>query len=284
MIARLISDVHLEFVYEASDKATLQQRQEHVNRILPPLENDDKTILLVNGDLACATKVNRIVNFFSEVAHRFRHVIYVLGNHEHYNGNIHTTETIIRNALAEFPNITIAGNTVKTISFDGVLFIACTLWTDYGKKTFRVDEIRSHISCGINDHQLVKITQSDGTTRKFHPDDGALIHADSLIDIECAVTTHDGPTVVLTHHLPSFSCVSPRFTVSHTDRIMTHAFASDLDWLITKCKPTFWLFGHTHDPFDLTIGETRLVCNPVGYPNENNQFRNKYNPTLVIEL
>lgn len=284
MIIRPISDAHLEFVYGASDKATIQQRQAHVNAILPPLDTDSKSILLVNGDLACITKIERITNFFSLVASRFRHVIYVLGNHEHYHGNIHTTENKIREALSPFPNITVAGNSVRTISFDGVLFVACTLWTDYGKKTFRVDEIRNYISCGINDHQLIKFTQSDGTERKYHPDDGALIHSDNLIDIEQALVMHDGPTVVLTHHLPSFSCVSPRFTINHSDRMMTHAFASELDWLINKCTPSHWFFGHTHDPFDFMMGDTRLICNPVGYPNENNAFRSRYNPTLVIEL
>ena len=282
MIVRPISDVHLEFVYEAGGKATIAQRHSHIYKILPPLDTDSRTILLVNGDLASSAKIERIAHFFALVAPRFRHVIYVLGNHEHYHGNINTTEDLIREALLDYPNITVVGNTVQTISFDGVLFVACTLWTDYGKKTFRVDEVRSHISCGINDHQLIKITQSDGTQRKFHPDDGALIHGDSLIDIECALAAHDGPTVVLTHHLPSFSCVSPRFTLTDSSRVMNYAFASDLDWLIMKYRPAYWFFGHTHDPFDLVIGGTRLICNPVGYPNENNQLNNKYNPALVI--
>ncbi len=284
MIVRPISDAHLEFVYEVSDKATLEQRVSHINKILPPLDTDAETILLVNGDLASVTKIERITNFFTLVAPRFKHVIYVLGNHEHYHGNIHTTEYTISEALSKFPNITIAGNCVKTISFDGVLFVACTLWTDYGKRTFRVDEIRNCISSGINDHRLVKITQSDGSVRKFHPDDGALIHAGCLMEIECALEGHDGPTVVLTHHLPSFMCVSPRFTFTDSDRKMNHAFASDVDWLIVKCKPNYWFFGHTHDSFDFHLEDTRLVCNPVGYPNENNQMKNKYNPTLVVEV
>jgi len=26
-----------------------------------------------------------------------------------------------------------------------------------------------------------------------------------------------------------------------------------------------WVHGHTHDPYDYVIGETRVVCNPRGY-------------------
>jgi hypothetical protein len=39
-----------------------------------------------------------------------------------------------------------------------------------------------------------------------------------------------------------------------------------------------WIHGHTHDEFDYTIGITKVLCNPRGYPKENqhNNFRLKY--------
>lgn len=284
MKIRPISDAHLEFVYEASETAPIHQRTNHIDKILPSMEDDSQTILVVAGDLASAVKIPRIVNFFHLVADRFKHIIYVLGNHEHYHGNIHTTENVISDALKDFPNITVVGNKVKTLLMDDVLFVAATLWTDYGKKTFAVDDIRNSISCGINDHHLIKITQSDGMNRSFHPDDGALLHEDAVIDIDRALESHKGKSIVITHHLPSFKCVSARFTLTESSRKMNHAFASDLDWLIERHQPDAWIFGHTHDPFCYKINNTTLVCNPVGYPNENNVFRSKYNPNLVIEL
>ena len=30
-----------------------------------------------------------------------------------------------------------------------------------------------------------------------------------------------------------------------------------------------WIYGHTHTPFQGEIYETKLWCNPLGYPGEN---------------
>jgi len=41
-----------------------------------------------------------------------------------------------------------------------------------------------------------------------------------------------------------------------------------------------WIHGHTHDSFDYNIGDTRVVCNPVGYYKENDTWKKD----LVIEI
>ena len=32
--------------------------------------------------------------------------------------------------------------------------------------------------------------------------------------------------------------------------------------------PDVWVYGHTHDSYDGVMWSTRLVANPMGYPNE----------------
>ena len=41
-----------------------------------------------------------------------------------------------------------------------------------------------------------------------------------------------------------------------------------------------WIHGHTHGSRDYMLGQTRVICNPRGYPPFNQQF----NPNLVVEV
>jgi len=33
-------------------------------------------------------------------------------------------------------------------------------------------------------------------------------------------------------------------------------------------QPKLWIHGHGHDRCDYVLGKTRVVANPLGYPNE----------------
>jgi predicted phosphodiesterase len=90
------------------------------------------------------------------------------------------------------------------------------------------------------------------------------------------VCTHDGPTVVVTHHPPLAACA---------DAYMDHRlpwwapafYASDiLPTLPDQIQPDVWICGHVHAPYDAKCGRTCAVCNPV----EGMRF----NPNLMIEV
>ena len=44
------------------------------------------------------------------------------------------------------------------------------------------------------------------------------------------------------------------------------AFASDLEPLIARHRPRLWIYGHIHWSVDTTLGATRVLANPGGYP------------------
>lgn len=79
----------------------------------------------------------------------------------------------------------------------------------------------------------------------------------------------DGPTVVLTHHLPAATSVAKRYA----NDPLNPAFASRLDDVIEKYRPDLWIHGHTHVPCDYELFDTRIVCNPRGYPGERRDSR-----------
>ena len=42
--------------------------------------------------------------------------------------------------------------------------------------------------------------------------------------------------------------------------------APDLAPLVERYQPALWIHGQTHEACDYLIGQTRIVCNPRGYP------------------
>jgi hypothetical protein len=57
-------------------------------------------------------------------------------------------------------------------------------------------------------------------------------------------------------------------------------FHSDLDKFIEMNQNIkLWIHGHTHVKLDYKILNTRIVCNPLGYPNE--QHVENYFPMVI---
>jgi len=84
--------------------------------------------------------------------------------------------------------------------------------------------------------------------------------------------------VEMTHFLPSYKCISPRWRGSDTNFYFVGYEFYDL---ILEKKPKLWIFGHTHDSVDMMIGETRLICNPYGYEGYD---LNKDYETKILEI
>ena len=74
------------------------------------------------------------------------------------------------------------------------------------------------------------------------------------------------PIIIATHFAPSPHAISSEYIGNPANP----AFASDLtEFILANPNIRIWAFGHTHRPFDFILGETRLVCEPFGYNNEN---------------
>ena len=65
----------------------------------------------------------------------------------------------------------------------------------------------------------------------------------------------------------------------YREDLLTAAFASDLDDLVTKA--TLWVHGHLHGRADYRLGNCRVVANPRGYVGirEDREF----DPAFVID-
>jgi len=235
----LVSDLHLEFG----------------DLDLPNKENIDTLIL--GGDICIAGKMSQFEEFFRRIAAEFPDIIYIMGNHEHYNGKFDKTENILRESLAKFSNIHILEKQIKKI--DDVVFMGGTLWTDYNNKdSITMWQCRQ----SMNDYQIIRVAKEN--YRRLLPEDTLLEHQRTIDFLKKSLSEHQSDKVVVVgHHAPSTLSVKPQYADQH---LINGAYCSDLSELILdNPQIKLWTHGHTHAPFDYMIGGTRVVCNPRGY-------------------
>lgn len=290
----LASDIHLEF-------GEIE---------LTNTENAD--VLVLAGDICVAQHfkaqdkyIKRYLEFFKKCSEEFPHVIYILGNHEHYNGDFAYTAIVMRDALKPFENVHLLDN--ETFVLDDTTFIGTTLWTNMNEE----DPLTLyHMKSMMNDFRCIK--NSDRPTyrtvplflkdendnyvldengdyipsgnkqkaeaSRFSPEDAVVEHRKALDYIDAVIGGKDKERfVVVGHHTPSHLSVHEKY---QGDTVMNGGFSSQLDDFIAyRPQIVAWVHGHTHDPFDYTIGTTRIVCNPRGYINYEqcaNDFKLKY--------
>jgi Icc-related predicted phosphoesterase len=258
----LVSDVHLEF-------GDLD------------FDNDSGAdVLILGGDICVASDMaqrdpyntmgeqyrsNRFHDFFQRCCDRFPHVIFIVGNHEHYHGDFAKTVPHFKDVLGYLPNLHILEK--ETWVLDDVTFIGGTLWTDMNKRSIRT---LHEISRMMNDFRCVdnsaKNSDQRGWNSRFTTTDAADDHDAMLEYIRLMIEgKFDQKFVVVGHHAPSRLSTHPRY--AH-EAIMNGGYSSELDnFILDHPQIKLWTHGHTHEDFDYQIGSTRILCNPRGYVN-----------------
>jgi len=198
-------------------------------------------------------------------------VIYVLGNHEFYGKAYPRLITRLKE-LSKESNIHILEKDV--ICLDGVNFLGCTLWTDFqllGDAKMAGSECQEIMT----DYRRIRVSP---TFSKLRSIDVAAIHWQSRAWLCGELEKLDKQRcIVVTHHSPSVKSLPPHYK----GQMISSAYASDLEHIIEKYTPDFWIHGHLHNSSNYTVGQTQIICNPRGYPDERNiDFNGQY----VIEI
>jgi len=258
----LVSDVHLEF-------GDLD------------FDNDSGAVVLILGGDICVGsdmaqrdpyntmgehyRSNRFHAFFERCCERFPHVIFIVGNHEHYHGDFAKTVPHFRDVLGYLPNLHILEK--ETFVLDDITFIGGTLWTDMNKRDNRT---LHDISRMMNDFRCVdntnKTEDGRGWPGRFTTVDAANDHDDMVAFIDQTIAANPaGRYVVVGHHAPSKLSTHPRY---QDQFIMNGGYSSSLDDFIQdRPQIKLWTHGHTHEDFDYMIAGCRILCNPRGYVN-----------------
>ena len=142
---------------------------------------------------------------------------------------------------------------------------------------FRENVDMFYVLRGMNDFRQIMY---DG--RRFMPEDFNLEHEKCLRFLKRAVEESTAKhIVVVTHHLPTLSVVAAK----HMGSVLNGAFATELGNYIADSRIDAWIYGHSHTNIDATIGNTKIVCNQMGYIYYNEHLTNGFEPnkTIVIE-
>jgi predicted phosphodiesterase len=241
MEVALLSDLHLEckmFDIEAEVKGA--------------------DVLILSGDVCEARNTGKFLSFFTNCSKKFKHVLYVFGNHEFYGEEYHEAKVKIKNTLQHLSNIIILDN--ESITIDGVLFIGSTFWTDFNKE----DPI-SMWQCRrvMNDYNLIRIKDEEIESRRLQPQDTVVMHQEAKKKVTSMLEQKDIKTVVITHHCPTSKSVHEKY--KGATHINGAYFSNQENLIFDNPQIALWTHGHTHEPFDYMCASTRVVCNPRGY-------------------
>jgi predicted phosphodiesterase len=235
MLIQVISDLHLE------TKPGFQPR--------PPRR---APVLFLAGDIGNPHS-HQWRLFIEYCAQTWDHVFYVAGNHESYKNDVNVIEDYIASELKS--NMTLLRRGVVA-EWEGWSVRGCTLWSRATPAAFK----------SMNDHYYIKDGAEAFTAAsmlKRHEDD---------VEWLTAELKKPGPTIVMTHHCPSFSLMSPQYEKYGE---LNTGFYTALDELLETEEKRVWICGHTHTACDKVVRGTRCIINPIGYSREDSSYRDE---------
>jgi predicted phosphodiesterase len=230
-------------------------------------EGIDLVVMAGDIDLDChgITYADRVSLFIGA------QVVYVMGNHEAYQGR--DLDLLLPElhhaAAATCGRVTFLENEAAVFDFRGerLHVLGCTLWTDYaiyagGDRDQAVTAAMRDAGRGLNDHRLISL----GGIR-FSPEMARQLHNVSRqwlgreVARIRAAEGDEAKVLIVTHHAPVAEASPPQYRGGS----LTPAFASDLTAEIAEWQPTAWIWGHTHHSMSTQIGKTRLLSSQRGY-------------------
>ena len=233
-------------------------------------------VLILAGDITTARTVaphrtdrdsrswQKYAEYFGEeVISKYKHVFYVMGNHEHYNSIFSNTASTL---LEGFKKVGFGWEKVELFDnnflvIEDTLFIGATLWSDFEKGS-----PISMWECGrsMNDYHVI---YNDGGNNPITPEFTLDEHYKSVAYIRVILNLNQAKkTVVFTHHAPTLTSLNKQ----HVGNGLDGAYASDLSDLICGYPQIrYWVHGHTHMNVDYSVGDhCKVIANQRGYRGE----------------
>ena len=252
MTLQYCSDLHLEFL--ANRKFITKY---------PLIPKGD--VLLLAGDIMPFAVMDKHADFFNFVADNFKQTYWVPGNHEYYHEDIVNKSGRVNQAVRS--NVFLVNNEV--VFLDKVRLIFSTLWSHISPANYVTVQNR------MADFIAIK-----NNGEAFTPDAVNELHLQGKnFIIQTLTDKTDAPTVVVTHHIPTFL----NYPAKYKRDPLSEAFATELFDLIEQSQAHYWIYGHHHfNTPGFEIGETQLLTNQLGYLKykENGGFRSD----AVIEI
>lgn len=202
-------------------------------------------------------------------------VLFVPGNHEYDALDLDETHPRLR---ATCERLGIDWLERETRVLGGVRFVGTTLWSDY-------DALATDPLTRLRQREKAFRAANFYLTKMASQRHGRLFDAEAMrhLALDCQhwlrhalEQPFDGRTVVVTHFAPTLHSADPRYGLSPG----TAGFCNGLDELLPLAD--LWLHGHLHCPTDVQVGRCRIVANPLGYADKQEQ--QAFVPQRLISL
>lgn len=235
---RYFSDLHLEFIKPNKMRDFIEKIQPGVNEIC-----------ILSGDIGNPYEKNYDI-FMNYMSQNFKKIFYITGNHEYYNKTktIYETNKNVKQYIQQFNNISFLNNSYEI--YNGYCFIGTTLWSKITNPEYEINDMYCIPNFDYNKYNK--------------------LNASSINFLEETLRNNEN-CIVITHHVPSESLIDIKYK-SKEYSPYNQWFYCNLDNLIdiNKNKIKYWIYGHTHTPSNVIINNIPFLCNPIGYPEENN--------------
>lgn len=252
MTFQYASDLHLEF---PENRAYLKTRP------IEPVAD----VLLLAGDIVPFREIDRHNSFFDYLSGHFEKTYWVPGNHEYYRSDLADKSGTFNEAIRH--NLFLVNN--QSLIVEDTKFIFSSLWSNISAEN--ADSIQNQ----LNDFKVISYKNNPLKFTDYND-----YHKESLHFLERELSLGKHPKkVVVTHHVPTFR----NYPLEYLNSPLNEAFAAELESLIEKTQPAFWIFGHHHRNIpNFKIGETELCTNQLGYVAYNEHLG--FDPKKTIDL
>jgi Icc-related predicted phosphoesterase len=224
--------------------------QENV-KLLLKIEETKPEVIISAGDEG-ELRRDAVRQFVKDLC-KIAPVVFVKGNHSFWYSDKNDVDSYVKELkLSSNFNHLHYG---KTLTINGQKFIGDTLWYPYT------------------------------TEEKGFPDFRAIYRfrdwygKDHDATVKYITENVDKDTIVVTHHLPSQMCIDKKYI---DDTEWNYFFCHDMTGLIMDKQPKAWFFGHSHEPRNFKLGNSRLISNPRAYPGEEQDI--KFDPKMIIDI
>ena len=228
-------------------------------------------------------------------------VVFVPGNHEYDGLDVDQTHAALRSAC---DRLGIEWLERRTLVRDGIRFLGTTLWTDFdalgaprppsrpaklpakaGKSPKPAPIPLDPLTHRLRQREKAFSAANHYLRKANSRRQGELFDAQAMraLALDCQTwlaealaQPFEGRTVVVTHFAPTLHSADPRYGLTPG----TAGFCNALDGWLPQVD--VWLHGHLHCPTDVRVGRCRIVANPLGYAQKNEQAA--FLPTGVIDV
>lgn len=231
----------------------------------PKTGNNSTLVLagdLYNGHVGAV----KVLHYFAKY---YETILYVDGNHEFYGSGAYipiqdnmkrVRDIILRTKPSNVHYLSEEGPWTGP---DGVAFVGVNGWYDFNAPGApRHEQIDSWLR-GNNDSRMVFGRDSGEAHKSF------MLDLQNLVNQLRTTYTDDNVknVVVVTHSLPTHKVLHPRFPVASNGSFLNgHADNDDLNDVMYKVNT--WIFGHTHDRWNINHKGIQFISNPRGYLGE----------------